>query len=106
MDQNEIDMMAAKIVGQAYGLNNAPLPQWNNPKSQAAIALKVPRSGIPELDDMIRESRRLDMATAAMQGMLSCPIQPQSGADMYARDAYEIAEAMLAASGKEQMKCC
>ena len=78
------------------------VPDWN--KAQAAIDLRVPRSGIPELDAMIRESRRLDMATAAMQGMLSCPIQPQSGADMYARDAYEIADALLAASEKEEGK--
>ena len=30
------------------------VPDWN--KAQAAIALKVPRSGIPELDDMIRRA--------------------------------------------------
>jgi hypothetical protein len=31
-------------------------------KQYAAIRLKVPRSGDPEIDDMIRESRRLDFA--------------------------------------------
>ena len=36
-------------------------------------------------------------AAKAMQGMLACPIQPQSGADMYARDAYHVADAMLKA---------
>jgi len=36
-------------------------------------------------------------AAKAMQGMLACPVQPQSGPDMYARDAYAIADAMLAA---------
>jgi hypothetical protein len=34
-------------------------------------------------------------AAAALQGMLACPIQPQSGPDMYARDAYALADAML-----------
>jgi hypothetical protein len=36
-------------------------------------------------------------AAKAMQGMLACPVQPQSGADMYARDAYVVADAMLKA---------
>jgi hypothetical protein len=36
-------------------------------------------------------------AAKAMQGMLACPIQPQSGADMYARDAYHVADAMMKA---------
>lgn len=35
-------------------------------------------------------------AAKAMQGMLACPVQPQSGPDMYARDAYQMADAMLA----------
>lgn len=63
-------------------------------KAQAAIALKVPRSGIPELDAMIRESRRLDMATAAMRGTTTpelCLLK---------------ADALLAASEKEERKCC
>ena len=34
-------------------------------------------------------------AAKAMQGMFACPVQPQSGADMYARDAYFVADAML-----------
>ena len=36
-------------------------------------------------------------AAKAMEGMLACPTQPQSGPDMYAKDAYEIADAMLKA---------
>lgn len=73
------------------------VPDWN--KAQAAIALKVPRSGIPELDDMIRESRRLDMATAAMQAMigneLDCTIEALVGRSRV------VADALLAASVKE-----
>jgi hypothetical protein len=34
-------------------------------------------------------------AAKAIQGMLACPTQPQSGPDMYAKDAYEVADAML-----------
>lgn len=37
-------------------------------------------------------------AAKALQGLLACPIQPQSGPDMYARDAYAMADAMLAAA--------
>ena len=36
-------------------------------------------------------------AAKAMQGMLAAPFHPQSGPDMYARDAYTIADAMLKA---------
>jgi hypothetical protein len=36
-------------------------------------------------------------AAAALQGLLACPVQPQSGPDMYARDAYTLADAMLKA---------
>lgn len=35
-------------------------------------------------------------AACALQGMLACRVQPQSGADMFARDAYTLADAMLA----------
>jgi hypothetical protein len=34
----------------------------------AAIHLKVPMSGIPALDEMIRESRRLDFIAATLTG--------------------------------------
>lgn len=36
-------------------------------------------------------------AAKAMQGLLACPLQPQSGEDMYAKDAYAMADAMLKA---------
>jgi len=39
-------------------------------------------------------------AMAAMQGLLACHIQPQSDPDMYARDAYVIADAMMEARKK------
>ena len=80
-------------------------------KAQAAIDLKVPRSGIPELDAMIRESRRLDMATAAMQGIIADPNVDGSNHGTYsefmeslANDSFDIADALLAASEKEKQE--
>jgi hypothetical protein len=54
-------------------------------------------------DDMATRSRQIYtgmsirdwFAGMAMQGLLACPVQPQSGPDMYARDAYTLADAML-----------
>ncbi|HET6890493.1 MAG TPA: hypothetical protein VFH31_05275 [Pyrinomonadaceae bacterium] len=69
---------------------------WGDPvlgltlRQHAAIAMRVPMSGDPELDAMIREARRLDMATAAMQG-------PGTASDN-AEWALEAADALLAAS--------
>lgn len=52
-------------------------------------ALATALASAPTLHDLF--------AIAAMQGMLACPIQPQSGPDMYARDAYAMATAMMKA---------
>ncbi|MCP1173754.1 hypothetical protein [Ralstonia chuxiongensis] len=41
-------------------------------------------------------------AAKAVGGMLACPVQPQSDPDMYARDAYVIADAMLKARGRHE----
>lgn len=76
-------------------------------KAQAAIDLKVPRSGIPELDAMIRESRRLDMATAAMVALIDARTPNGFGSGWpthVERDAVLLADALLAASGKEEEK--
>ena len=40
-------------------------------------------------------------AAKAMQGLIACPMQPQSGPEMYARDAYAVADAMLKERGDE-----
>jgi hypothetical protein len=40
-------------------------------KQYAAVHLKVPMSGDPELDKMIRESRRLDFMGQAVAGLLA-----------------------------------
>jgi hypothetical protein len=62
-----------------------------------AIHLKVPMSGDPELDKMIRESRRLDFAGQALAGhCVEFPemgmIVPKEGAEW----CYRMADAMLA----------
>lgn len=40
------------------------------------------------------------VAVAALNGMLSCTVQPQSGADMFARDAAFLADAFMAERAK------
>ena len=76
------------------------VPDWN--KAQAAIDLRVPRSGIPELDAMIRESRRLDMATAAMKHIVATG---ENWDAITANRSFMLADALLAASEKEEGKC-
>jgi hypothetical protein len=51
----------------------------------------------PMTSDCHGMSLRDYFAAKALQGMLACPVQPQSGPDMYARDAYALADAMLKA---------
>ena len=54
---------------------------------------------LPNLDEYYRAAGGMTLrdyfAAKAITGMLASPIQSQSGADMYARDAYTIADAML-----------
>jgi hypothetical protein len=64
----------------------------------AAIKLRVPRSGDPELDAMIRESRRADFAEAALTGALRECHSPDSAS----KYAYAVADAMLAEWEKEK----
>lgn len=67
----------------------------------AAIHLRVPRSGNAELDDMIRESQRFDLAKAAMQGALANPNLFDVSSVDGARIAFEDADAMLAELDKD-----
>lgn len=64
-------------------------------RQHAAITLRVPMSGDPELDAMIREARRLDMATAAMQGLV---VGRATYANEWADAAISQADALLTAS--------
>lgn len=47
-----------------------------NLHAYAAIHLRVPASGIPELDAMIRQARRQEMVGRALQGLLANPGGP------------------------------
>jgi hypothetical protein len=72
----------------------------------AAIHLKVPMSGDPEIDAMIRESRRLDFAGQALAGIAAKVYkagdykEPHVWGDI-ANEAFLLADAMLAEWEKE-----
>ena len=107
----------ARVAGSPMRDARPEEVEWN--KAQAAIALKVPRSGIPELDAMIRESRRLD----AMEKIAAAMVSSIDSAENYDRlrnhagslglkvsqwialDSVKQADALLAASEKEERKC-
>jgi hypothetical protein len=64
----------------------------------AAIHLKVPCSGDPELDKMIRESRRLDFAGQVLGGLLASEVPEvnEYSPEGSARAAFEFTDALLA----------
>lgn len=66
-------------------------------RAYAAIKLKVPDSGLPWLDDMIRKARRDEDAAKAMQGFLG---KASESEEQIAKDAYLLADAMLKAREK------
>jgi hypothetical protein len=76
-------------------------------REYAAIKLKFPKSGAPELDAMIRESRRADFAQEAMRIIVEKRMNwPESSlrndwADFLAYESYVIADAMLAEWDKQ-----
>jgi len=82
----------ARPFSQEEGLEVYDLAQDGLTKREyAAIHLKVPNSGNPELDDMIREAQRNELAARAMQA-LCVSIENN---EKLCRICGEIAEAML-----------
>lgn len=80
--------------GVEYGSSGETLQVY------AAIHLKVPQSGIPALDAMIRESRRMDAILATLTGDRANAdifIKP----DGHAKDAVRQADALMAELEKE-----
>jgi hypothetical protein len=78
---------------------------WNHGmtlKEYAAVNLKVPRSGDPELDAMIRESVRRDFAEKALAGNVFGENVHDKAA--LAASCYKVADAMLAEWEKEEGK--
>jgi hypothetical protein len=77
-------------------------------RQYAAIKLKVPRSGDPDIDAMIRESRRDEFAKAAMAGIMSIPSKEDliTGDTIVADTQFCLAyaDAMLAELGEEAGK--
>lgn len=74
-------------------------------RQYAAIKLRVPNSGTDWLDEMIRTSRRDDLAAKAMQAIWSClhPDAVRSESIVFtAKDAHLLADAMLAARGEDK----
>jgi hypothetical protein len=75
-------------------------------KQYAAIHLKVPRSGDPELDGMIRESVRRDFAGLAMAAMPVMLAAENEGVTVLPKGVvdvvFELVDAMFAAWEKEE----
>jgi hypothetical protein len=65
-------------------------------REHACIQLRVPKSGDPELDALIREAVRRDLAGKAMQGMLSSHY-PAVTSEHHSIWAVAAADALLAA---------
>ena len=71
--------------------------------TEAAIRLRIPASGDPKLDAMIRQARRLDIATAAIGGLLAnAEIICSTTYAELSEQCLEIADAMLSHREKEQ----
>ena len=86
---------AFPIVGQLEDVHGIGITM----RQYAAIKLKVPNSGTDWLDEMIRESLRVELAAKAMEALLSRlprSITPQE-CIVVAEDAYFMADAMLKA---------
>lgn len=65
-------------------------------RQYAAIKLRVPDSGTDWLDEMILASLRDELAAKAMQGF-SADVSGGRWADLVAKSAYHLADAMLKA---------
>ena len=86
---------AFPIVGQPHDVHEIGITM----RQYAAIKLKVPNSGTDWLDEMIRESLRVELAAKAMEGLLSRlhrPLWSQDGIDV-AENACFMADHMLKA---------
>lgn len=66
-------------------------------KAQAAIILRIPESGDPDLDAMIRKAQRRDLAAIAMQGILANPAWDGVSFANSAAEAVRASDALLAA---------
>jgi hypothetical protein len=91
---------AFPVTGVAY-CEDSPgitLPQY------AAIKLKVPRSGDPDIDKMIRESRRADFAEKVLGTFTGDIYIDGQVAAILVEQAFNVADAMLAKWEKKAEK--
>ena len=90
---------AFPVVGHFWGDKlGGQLNHGMTLRQYAAIKLKVPNSGTDWLDEMIRQSLVNDFAAQAMQGFASTLTgTAQVLYEPLARDAYNMADAMLKA---------
>lgn len=70
-------------------------------RTQACIQLRIPKTGEPWLDDLIREARRQDHAAMAMQGFLSNNGVEMDGNDL-AQVSVQFADALINELNKDQ----
>lgn len=88
---------------------NSTIESWSGMtlRQYAAIKLKVPNSGTDWLDEMIRESLRVELAARVMQGLISDAnsVSEDTGkklsiphdAELIANASYAMSDAMLKA---------
>lgn len=101
-DKELLNALAAPVMLRSQQHNDAVYHFTDGgltKREYAAIHLKVPRSGNEELDTMIRESQRFELAKAATQGLVkswSVPCGPCKAIDDMSRTASTMADAMLA----------
>lgn len=81
---------------QANGNNGKLGQEGMSLRAYAAVSLRVPDSGTPWLDDMIRQSLRDEFAAKAMQGLVAAgPAHLIGSNKKLVPFSYEIADAML-----------
>ena len=80
-------------------------PEGMSIRQYAAIKLRVPESGTPWLDAMIRESLRNEFAGQALSGLLASQIHGMTNMPSklpFATIAYDAADAMLAEQSRRE----
>lgn len=86
---------ASPIPGFEYPNGGIEYPQYGfTRRERAAIDLRLPDSGTPWLDDMIRAAQRQWLAAQALAGMLADPNNNGHYTDNAAA-SYKFADAML-----------
>lgn len=78
-----------------YGDGSKEFDRGMTLREYAAIHLRVPMSGNPELDAMIRDAQRNELAARAMEGLVSQLNLYHVSVDEVAELSYRQADAML-----------